>query len=258
MFDLFSDFFAGKDNSLTRMDPRVKLVLSIVLIFSMLLSSSVLSPLVIACAAVSMTLIIGMPAKLIAVRLFAPLGIALAIIVLQTFLNGNEPLASFTLFGIHLTAKKEGLWHGMLLGSRVLGSVGVLILLGSVTPAYKIFHSLRWFRIPEGWVELALLIYRYTFILIDQAADVASAQRTRLGYSSAGRSMKSFGVLAGTVLTRSIDQAMRTSEAMTLRGYRGSMPFAPMPGLTRNESLQIFMGILAVVFGYLITERFFF
>ncbi len=258
MFDLFSDYFAGKDNFLSRIDPRVKLIVSVALIFSILVSSNVFYPLAVACAAISMMLFVGMPVKLIAVRLLAPLGIASVIILLQTFLSGNEPLATFILFGLHLTASKEGLMHGLLLGSRVLGSVGVLILLSSVTPAYGIFHALRWFRVPEGWVELALLVYRYTFNLIDQTADVASAQRTRLGYSGVRRSIKSFGVLAGTVLTRSIDQAMRTSEAMTLRGYRGSMPFAPVQELTRKQFAQIFSGVSAIAVIYVCAERFLF
>ena len=73
--------------------------------------------------------------------------------------------------------------RGVLLGSRVLGAVSVMLLLSSVTPAYKIFGALRWFHVPEGWVEIALLVYRYTFLLSDQTADIAAAQRVRLGYS---------------------------------------------------------------------------
>jgi cobalt/nickel transport system permease protein len=110
-----------------------------------------------------------------------------------------------------------------------------VLLLSFVTPAYKIFHSLRWFRIPEAWVEMALLVYRYTFALLDHAADIAAAQRTRLGYSTLPRSLASMGVLAGAVVTRSLDQALRTYEAMVLRGYRGGLSLPPLPDMSRKN-----------------------
>jgi cobalt/nickel transport system permease protein len=123
----------------------------------------------------------------------------------------------------------------LLMGSRVLGSVSVVLLLSSVTPAHRIFHSLRWLGVPRGWVEIAALMYRYTFTLLDQTADVLAAQRVRLGYSGLKRSLASLGVLAGAVIVQSMEQATRTYEAMSLRGYQGHMPFGPLPALSRKD-----------------------
>ena len=109
------------------------------------------------------------------------------------------------------------------MGSRVLGSVSVVLLLSSVTPAHRIFHSLRWLGVPRGWVEIATLMYRYIFTLLDQTADVLAAQRVRLGYSGLKRSLVSLGVLTGAVIVQSLEQATRTYEAMSLRGYQGQI-----------------------------------
>jgi cobalt/nickel transport system permease protein len=109
------------------------------------------------------------------------------------------------------------------------------LLFSSITPAHTFFSALRWFRVPQGWVEIALLMYRYTFALLDRAADVAAAQKVRLGYSGVGQSLSSMGRLAGIVLIHSFDQAGRTYEAMILRGYKGSVPFAPLPALPKKE-----------------------
>ena len=57
------------------------------------------------------------------------------------------------------------------------------------------------------------------------------------------RSLSSIGVLAGTVITRSMDQAMRTYEAMTLRGYNGAMRFEALPKMPKTE----FMGLMIVL-----------
>jgi hypothetical protein len=50
------------------------------------------------------------------------------------------------------------------------------------------------------------------------------------------------GVLAGTVIARASDQAMRTYEAMMLRGYQGKMPLAPLSPMSTGER-----GIMCVV-----------
>jgi cobalt/nickel transport system permease protein len=86
---------------------------------------------------------------------------------------------------------------------------------------------------------VAILMYRYIFVLLDEAADMAEAQRVRLGWSKFSCALSSVGMLAGTVLVRSLDQATRTQEAMTLRGYNGSTPFAPLPPLARRDRLLL-------------------
>jgi cobalt/nickel transport system permease protein len=143
----------------------------------------------------------------------------------------------------------------MLLGAKVLGAVSVTLLLCSVTPAHKIFHALRRMHVPRGWVEIAMLMYRYIFSLLDHASEGAAAQRLRLGYAGVRRSVASLGTLAGTVLVRSFDQARQTHDAMTLRGYTGDFPFAPVaPGnghwwKTATACTVIFMVYLLLEWG---------
>ena len=182
------------------------------------------------------------------------MSIVLALVVVQTFSVNGTGFFSVSFFGLHLVATHEGLAHGILLGSRVLGAVSVMILLGSVTPAHKIFHTLRWFKVPDTWVEIALLIYRYTFTLADQTTDVAEAQKLRLGYSGLRRSLSSIGVLAGTVITRSMDQAMRTYDAMTLRGYNGAMRFDPLPKMPKTEFMGLLIVLPVIIATYFVVE----
>jgi cobalt/nickel transport system permease protein len=235
MFELFSDIFACRDNALTRVDPRVKLLAAAALILAVVFSTKVFLPLTVAVIGLSAMLALSIPLRLVLVRLAGPMGIVLVIVVLQSFLTPGGFIFQIGFFGHQLHATYEGICRGFLLGSKVIGAVSVVLLLSFVTPAYKIFHSLRWSRIPEAWVEMALLVYRYTFALLDHAADIAAAQRTRLGYSTLPRSLASMGVLAGAVVTRSLDQALRTYEAMVLRGYRGGLSLPPLPDMSRKN-----------------------
>ncbi|MBI5571606.1 MAG: cobalt ECF transporter T component CbiQ [Desulfomonile tiedjei] len=255
MFDVFSDIFACRDNALTRMDPRAKLIVAFGMLVAVLTSGKVFMPLVVFLGCVSAMFAVGMPPRLVAIRLAGPAGIVAVLVLLQAFLVNGTPVLNFSLFGWQISASHEGLARGTLLGARVVGCVSVVLLLSSVTPAYKIFHALRWFRVPEGWIEIALLVYRYTFTLLDQTADVAAAQTVRLGYSTMKRSLSSMGVLAGTVLTRSLDQAVRTHEAMTLRGYHGSIPFGPLPEMSASDRLKVGVAIPAVGLLYVCLER---
>ena len=254
VFELFSDILAYRDNILTRVDPRVKLVLAIVAIIGVILSSCPAFPLSIFAASLAGMLAIRMPARLILVRLTAPLGIVLVVILLQSLFVGSTLLLSISLFGWKIGVMREGALHGALLGTRVLGAVSVLLLLSSTAKAHQIFHALRWFGVPKGWVEVGMLMYRYIFMLLDQAADVMDAQRVRLGYSSLRRSLSSTGVLAGTVIKVAMDQGIRTCEAMELRGYKGYMPFSALPRISSKDLWILCLTSGAIVIAYIRLE----
>jgi cobalt/nickel transport system permease protein len=256
VFELFSDIFASRENALTRIDPRAKLAFALLLILCTILSEMVWFPLAVLTCSLAAMALIRIPPGLILLRLSGPLGIVAVLIVLQTFLSGSTPLMSLHLGPWTFTACQEGLARGILLGSRVLAAVSVIVLLSSVTPAHKIFAALRWFKIPEGWVEIAMLVYRYIFSLLDQTSDVLTAQRARLGYSSVKTSLNSVGVVAGTVLIRAMDQAMRTYEAMTLRGYQGSMPYGSLPSLRRIDAWMLIVAVPVTVIIFLFLERY--
>jgi cobalt/nickel transport system permease protein len=251
MFDLFSDIFACRDNALTRIDPRPKLLIALVAIVLLVFTTRVFMPVVVLTLCFAGFVALRIPLRLVLARVAAPLGIVAVLVVLQAFTVPGTPLFSAKIAGWHMVASWEGLDRGLVLGARVLAAVSVMVLLSSVTPAHKIFHALRCFGLPEAWVEIALLMYRYTFALVDQACDVAAAQRVRLGYSTFKRSLSSAGVLAGTVLIRSIDQAARTHEAMTLRGYQGRIMLCSLAPMGHMDKVLLWSGpaVVLLVFG---------
>lgn len=229
MFDLFTDIYTDRQNRLTRMDPRAKLFAVGVTLGSVLAAPGPILPMAICMVCVLAMLLIGVRLKMIALRLFPALLMAAMAMTLQMFFTGATAMAVLPLPGVSLTITQEG-WHsGLLIAVRVMGATSALLLLGFTTPAHRIFAALRWMGVSESWVELAMNIYRHTFTLIDSASDMYCAQRVRLGYTGAKRAAASAGVLAGSVLLRSLEQAERASEAMTARGYTGKTAMAPFP-----------------------------
>ncbi len=235
MTELFSDIFAGRNDVLTRMDARAKVACAISALLAVLFSRNALFPAGVFAACLSGMFLVRIPAKWISFRIAGPAAFALVLVLLFGFTVGVTPMASGSFAGIRLTLMEEGVRRGLLLGARVLGATSVVLLLGAVTPAHRIFHVLLRAGIPAEWVEIAMLVYRYAFVLLEHAAEVSAAQRVRLGYSHPAKSMSSIGTLGGTVILRSIDQAVRTHEAMTARGYTGSIPFGPMASMGRRD-----------------------
>lgn len=254
MIELFSDIFAMRENFLTGMDARVKLFLAVELLGCVASSHQMIFPLSVLAFCIMASLAVKVPWRFLVLRLVAPTGMVLVLIALQSILLGKTPLWTLPIGPWKLIVTREGLAAGTLCGARVFGAVSVMFLFSLVTPAHKIFHALRWCKVPKEWVEIAMLMYRYIFALIDFISDVMIAQKIRLGYLGIKRSVRSMGEMMGTVLIRSFDQAMRTHDAMVLRGYTGELRLGVMAPLRRLDWGLWAVGSLALVSCFVLSE----
>jgi len=247
VFELFSDIFAGRDNALRRIDARVKLAVAAFAILLSLLSSRPPFPLLIAFFCLAATAAIRVPLSHALGRLLFPLLASVFVLLLKLFMIGSTEIFAVHIYGVVLVAREEGLYQGITIIARVVGAVSVMMLLGYVTPAHEVFRALRWMRAPEEIVDLAMLMYRHIFTLIEQAGEVAVAQRVRLGYAGLPRTLGSAGTLAGMVILRSMEQSIRTHEAMIARCYDGRMPFAPATAIRRKDRVSALAVVLVVL-----------
>ncbi len=246
IFEVFMDIFTYRDNFLRRLDARTKLVIALAAVLAVICSKNPLFPVSVFSACLIGMIFLKMPGQLLLLRITVPLGMAVVLAVLQSLLIGTTPVFVFHIAALKISIMREGLLQGILIGARVMGATSAVLLLSACTPAYEVFHALRWFRMPKEWVETAVLTYRYTFILLDLASDIGAAQRLRLGYSRLDRSLSSGGTLAGMVIIRAVDQALKTHAAMVLRGYRGQAVLGPLPALKAVDLLLV-TGVVAVL-----------
>lgn len=220
---IFSDYFAQRENFLTNIDVRLKIIFVMVCIVVNLLSQFIFVPIGIFLFVLFALLIIRIPLKLILFRIISPFGIAVVVLFIQIFFYGQNQLFNLNLFGFHLIGFKEGLFRGLFIMCRIIGAVSLILFLSMTTPVNHLLKALSWFKIPLIWIEIALLTYRYIFVLIEDAINIKNAQRVRLGYNNWKTTLKSLGVLVGTVVIRAYDQAQNTYQAMILRGYKGKL-----------------------------------
>ena len=236
-------------------DVRARLIVAVAAIVATVMSTCIAFGLLALGCTLAGLAAMRMPPKIIAMRLLGPLAIAALVLLMQTLMTGVTPIATFDLGYCRLTATREGFWAGALIASRVLGSFGIAMILCQGVPAAEILAALRWARVPRTWIEIAVLMYRYIHVFLEQAACVRSAQRVRLGYSSLRRSFQSLGSLAGMVVLRSLDQAEKSHEAMTARGYQGHLPLPVMPRLPSRQAAFAGGGVAVIAAAYLLAER---
>ncbi|RBY95713.1 cobalt ECF transporter T component CbiQ [Blastococcus sp. TF02-8] len=115
---------------------------------------------------------------------------------------------------------------GSLVGHALAGGAAVL-LLATTTPLADLLPALQRARVPAAVVEVASVVYRLLFVLLDSLRTIREAQAARMGYSSVRRSYRSSGTLAAAVLVRSWDRARRMQEGLAGRGLESGLRVLP-------------------------------
>jgi cobalt/nickel transport system permease protein len=103
--------------------------------------------------------------------------------------------------------------------ARSTVSLCTMILLSNTTPFADILTLLRRIRIPRMLITVLALMYRYLFVLIDEAERMGRARTSRSpGTSRLGR-WRSYAALVGQLFVRSTERAERIYAAMCARGW---------------------------------------
>lgn len=104
------------------------------------------------------------------------------------------------------------------LGHGLAGTTAVLIL-AATTPVVDVLSGLRRAGVPQVGVEIAGLVYRILFILLDSVSCIHQAQASRLGYRTRRASARSAAMLTTAVLMHAWDRARRLEDGLAGRGY---------------------------------------
>ncbi len=116
----------------------------------------------------------------------------------------------------------EGARLGLLVALKAL-TVGVLVLvLLATAPLDATLKAAHALRVPGLLVQLAMLSYRYLFVLADELLRLRIALRVR-GYRNRANwhSYRTIGHVAGTLLVRGYERGERVGQAMRCRGFDG-------------------------------------
>lgn len=105
---------------------------------------------------------------------------------------------------------------------RGLSLVTLALVLVVSSPVQETFHAAHALHMPGLLVHVALLTYRYVFLLGEEFGRLRTALRVR-GYRNRANlhSYRTIGQVTGTLLVRGHERAERVGQAMQCRGFDG-------------------------------------
>jgi cobalt/nickel transport system permease protein len=106
---------------------------------------------------------------------------------------------------------------------RATAALLCLLLFAATTPLADTLPRLRRLGVPAAVVEVAALVYRLLFLLLDRLATVREAQAGRLGFRNWRTTYRALAGQAGAVFVGAFDRARRLEQGIALRGDPGAL-----------------------------------
>ena len=158
---------------------------------------------------------------------------------------------------INLIVYKDGFNLGLLVFARILGGFSCLGFLALTTPITEIFSLLEEFKIPIIVLEIAMLMYRYIFVFLEEANNMYNSQKTRLGYLGIITSFKSLGILISNLFIRTWVRGEQVYISMESRCYDGSMKsFKARNCIGRKNMIMLISFECLLIIGTYLTASF--
>ena len=265
MYVHFLDPYRPRSSPIHSLDGRVKFLLTVAFILTASLTPVPAWPVYILLFAIilSVEILSGLGVGYVLKRALLALPFVLAAFPV-IFTYGKTSLFSFTLGPWNLTAHAEGLAR---FASAVLKSwlsVQAAILLVACTPFPELLQAMRAVGIPRLLVGMFGMMWRYLFVLVDEALRLLRARAARSGQAEGGigRSggnllwrARVTGGMAGNLLLRGYERSDRIYVAMLSRGYDGEVRLLPLPPMSAVPWTILLAGlallILLLAFGLL-------
>jgi cobalt/nickel transport system permease protein len=255
MHDLLDNY--AHSNALRQVSPRLKLLLGLCSILLCISSSSPVAPLIIAITMSLITVKLAkIPIRFYSSLLLIPLSFSLLSAIVVAFMHGaGHQLFAFTFFSLDLGIRVDGANLALLLIARTFGGMCSLFFIALTTPMIEIFSILKSFGLPDFLVELSMLIYRYIFVFVDQAAMIHSAQVMRLGDSGIKSSLNSFSMLSCVLFLRAWEQGERLIIAMDARCYDGKLDLMEQFDKAEPKAILAVMSYMVTIAAIAILTR---
>ncbi len=187
--------------------------------------------------------------KFVLGRALVALPFTLAALPLAFTVEGR-PWMRFPLGVVTLTITDAGVERPVSVAVRSWGSVVAVVVLAGSTPFPQLLVAMRALRLPRLPVSIVGLMWRYLFVLVDEAARLLRARAARSGARGRRRTGGSLGwrahvtgSLVGTLFLRAFDRADRIYAAMVARGYDGEVRTLPLPPLDAAAWATLTLGL---------------
>lgn len=230
----YAEGYARREGLLQSVDPRFKLVGTLILIVCIIFVMRV--EWILGILGVILLLAVASRVRfsyyLKRVWLFVPLFTAIIVVpamfnfvvpgqLLLIILNKGQTIGPLTSpWTIGLTV--QGVNAAILFVLRTGAAVSLMVLLALTTPWTDLLASLQSLKVPKAFVMVLGMTYRYVFVLVGIAQEMHLALKSRIIRPGTRGQFRSWlGAIIGVLLRRSLETSERVNLAMISRGYDG-------------------------------------
>ena len=136
------------------------------------------------------------------------------------FLREGEVIYRFRCLGFEIELVREGLWIFANILVKAYLSAFAMLVLSSTTPFPHILKGLETFGTPSLVCMILSFLYRYLFIIVDEAMRMRQAAEARgVGSSTMATRLKVLAAMIGGLFVRTFDRSERVYSAMISRGF---------------------------------------
>jgi cobalt/nickel transport system permease protein len=259
----FLDPFHEAHSLVHRLDARVKLVLVVAFILTTALVPAGAWPVYILLAALAFSAELLSELGLLFYLKRALLALPFVLAALPVLVTIPGPALLRLSPGLSISL--PGLERFISVALKSWISIQMAILLASTTPFPDILLAMRALRLPKLLVAIIGLMWRYLFVMVDEAFRLIRARQSRSGASvNSGAKVGGSlfwrawvtGSMAGSLFIRSLERSDRIYNAMLARGYDGEIRALPQPAISQSgwAALLAGLGLLGglLLFGYLL------
>jgi cobalt/nickel transport system permease protein len=252
----FLDPYQDVRSPVHALDARVKLVLAVAFILTTSLTPNGAWPLLVMLFAIAISVILLSSLELGYVLRRAGLAVPFALAAVPLIFTVPGPRIEIASTGIMLSEPGIVRMLSVLFKSYI--SMQMAIVLASTTSFPALLQAMRAVRLPKLLVAVFGLMWRYLFVLVDEAMRLMRARDSRSGAPDAANRIggsiawraRAAGGMAGNLFMRSFERGDRIYDAMTARGYDGEVRSLSHPALARSSLIVLIAGmfVLALLF----------
>ena len=210
------DRLSAGETALHRLDPRAKLLVTLVFIGTVISFDKY--------AVTGMIPLVIFPVVMVSLGNLPPGYIAKKIALLCPFalvVGMFNPLFDRTVLAHLGPFDITGGWISFTsIAIRAILTVGAALVLVGITGFPAICQAVERLGVPQLFAVQLLLLYRYLFVLTEEGARVSRARELR-SFGGKGLGPGSFGPLVGHLMLRTWARAERIHAAMLARGFTG-------------------------------------
>lgn len=223
---VFSEEHARLPGLLQRRDPRAKVVVTLLL----LLAAGFAHHLAILAALYAIVLLLArlsyLPFDFFVKRVWLGIPLFAALIAVPALVTvpGRPLLVLVDSGALRVAVTDNGLASAVLFLARVGTSVSLAVLLVLTTRWAQLLKALRVLRVPEAFVIVLGMTYRYLFLFLHLANNMFLARQSRtVGPTSGAEQRRWTATTAGALFSKSMKMSGDVHQAMLARGFRGEL-----------------------------------